>query len=96
VTHSRWNETHTRGDVPHHAWRINRATEPVTEDEPIPGELPQLDQMRWARWVAAEAQQLVEASVVEARRHRITWAEIGEVHGMTRQAAHQRFGHLDR
>lgn len=93
---SRWNEIHTRGDVESHAWAIHRATEPVSEDRPVPGELPQVDQMRWARWVMAEASQLVEASVIEARAHRITWQEIGDVHGMSRQAAYQRFGYLDR
>ena len=95
MSQSRWDQIHTRGDVADHAFLIYQATEPVTEDEPIAGELPQIDQMRWARWVAIQAQLLVEASIIEARSHRITWAEIGEVHGITRQAAQQRFGHLD-
>lgn len=95
MTDSRWNEIHARGDVAHHAWRIFHATEPVTEDLPIPGEPRELDQLRWARWVAAEAQLLVDAAVIEARSARCTWQEIGEIHGITRQAAQKRFGHLD-
>jgi hypothetical protein len=92
---SRWNEIHTRGDVPFHAWRIHWATEPVTEDVPIPGEPRELDQLRWARWIAAEAQQLVEAAVIEARAARCTWGEIGDVDGLSRQAAHKRYSHLE-
>ena len=93
MTASQWDEIHIRGDVAHHAFRIYEATEPVREDEPQ--EAPEVEQLRWARWVAAEAQQLVEASVVEARRMGASWATIGAVHGVTRQAAQQRFGHLE-
>ena len=98
MQHSQWDEMHVRGDVPHHAIRINHATHghlQEREDWPA-GELPQIDQMRWARWVQAEAAQMVEAAVIEAREHRVTWAEIGDVFGMSKQAAQQRYGHLDR
>lgn len=89
---SRWDEIHHQGDVAKHAFRIYEATEPVTEDEPIPGEPVELEQMRWARWVMAEAAQLVEATVIEARAAGIPWSAIGDVHGVTKQAAQQRFG----
>jgi hypothetical protein len=93
-TRSRWDETHTRQDVPTHALRMHAATDgdrPDNGDEP-----PELEQLRWARWVLAEAAQLVECAIIEARQAGATWETIGAIHGVTRQAAQQRWAHLDR
>lgn len=39
-----------------------------------------------------QAQTLLEATVVSARSAGATWAQIGESTGMSRQAAHERWG----
>jgi hypothetical protein len=94
MTRSPWDEVHVRGDVAKHARRIHDATEPVTDEELT--EPPELQQLRWARWVQTEAAQLVEAAVLEAREAGASWATIGATFGTTRQAAQQRFGHVQR
>lgn len=86
MTDSRWDRIHIRSDVTTHSLALHHATQPPASHEPDPVEL-----MRWARWVQAEAAQLVECAVAQARADRVTWATIGEVHGTTRQAAHERF-----
>lgn len=49
---------------------------------------------------AAEALRRDEAAlqqaVVAARAHGATWSQIGEVLGISRQSAHERWGHLQR
>ena len=42
------------------------------------------------------AQALLESSVVAAREAGATWAQVGQATGMTRQAAHERWGHIPR
>jgi len=44
----------------------------------------------------ARAQALLEATVVLAREAGATWAQIGAATGMSRQAAHERWGCLPR
>lgn len=90
-TRSRWDEIHTRREVAEHALRVHEAADPekLTAREPDP-----LERLRWARWLAAEVQQMQEAAIIDARNERRTWDEIGEVYGLSRQAAHNRYGHL--
>lgn len=42
-----------------------------------------------------ELDDLTRAAVIEARRRGEPWARIGPALGITRQAAQQRYGHLD-
>ena len=44
----------------------------------------------------ADAQERLEASVRAARAHGATWAQIGQATGVSRQAAHERWGHIPR
>lgn len=44
----------------------------------------------------AQAQALLEATVVLARGEGATWAQIGEATGVSRQAAHERWGRIPR
>jgi hypothetical protein len=43
-----------------------------------------------------EAQERLERSVVEARAAGATWSQIGDATGMSRQSAHERWGHIPR
>jgi hypothetical protein len=91
---SRWDEVHHRQEVPDHAIRIHGATASDladTGDEP-----PELEQLRWARWVQAEASLMVEAAVKDARDAGASWGTVGPILGTSRQAAWERFRHLDR
>lgn len=53
---------------------------------------------RLAEAVAAQrrAEQAIDGAVHGVREAGGTWAEIGECLGMSRQAAHERWGHLPR
>lgn len=44
----------------------------------------------------ADAHDRLEAAVRDARADGATWAQIGAAAGITRQAAHERWGHLPR
>ena len=87
--YSPWDELHIRGDVPHHAQRIHYATAGELADRG--DEPPELEQLRWARWVQIEAAQLVEAAIIEAKDAGASWDTIGAIFGVTRQAAHERW-----
>jgi hypothetical protein len=91
---TRWDEIHTLRDTTDHAVRIHNATAgdlADTGDEP-----PELEQLRWAKWVRAEAAQLVDAAVVEARAAGASWTTVGAALGITRQSAWERYGALER
>lgn len=54
---------------------------------------PQLLEVVALAWTIHEAARVgLDASVRHARQRGCTWAEIGEVLGVTRQAAYRRFG----
>jgi hypothetical protein len=69
-----------------HAKRIAKAIEALTSAKTPTA---RLDAARRAR-EAAEA--LERASIENARGAGLTWAEIGDVYGLTKQGAQQRFG----
>jgi hypothetical protein len=50
-----------------------------------------LEAVRAARRLREEAEALELEAVIEARRHRATWSEIGAVYGTSKQGAQQRF-----
>lgn len=50
-----------------------------------------LEAIRAARTLREEAEALELATVIEARRQRATWSEIGAVYGTSKQGAQQRF-----
>jgi hypothetical protein len=50
-----------------------------------------LDALAAARQLREAAEDLEIAAVIEARRRRATWTEIGSVYGTSKQAAQQRF-----
>jgi hypothetical protein len=50
-----------------------------------------LDALAAARQLREAAADLEIAAVIEARRQRATWTEIGSVYGTSKQAAQQRF-----
>lgn len=50
-----------------------------------------LEAIRAARILREEAEALELATVIEARRQRATWSEIGAVYGTSKQGAQQRF-----
>lgn len=88
-TVSRWSVIHVRKNVEQHRERIHQATE---HGEPIEAITDPLELLRWARWLVIEAHQLEEAAVIDARRDGVSWSDIGATHGVTRQAAHDRWG----
>lgn len=89
---SRWSEIHIRQSVEKHRQRIHAATE---HGEPIEAITEPLELLKWARWLVTEAAQLEEAAVADARAEGISWTDIGAAFGTTKQAAHQRYGHLE-
>jgi len=50
-----------------------------------------LEAVRAARQLREEAEALELEAVIDARRHRATWSEIGAVYGASKQGAQQRF-----
>ena len=51
-----------------------------------------LDPVALARRIREAAEELEAAKVDEARAGGVSWREIGLLYGMSKQAAHQRFG----
>jgi hypothetical protein len=72
-----------------HAKRIAKALDALADAE---APLARLDAARRAR-EAAEA--LERANIDAARDAGLTWAEIGQVYGLTKQGAQQRFRNGD-
>jgi len=62
----------------------------VSEAVPLAGDI--LDQIGAVRAVEVAADQARRALVAEARAEGRTWEDIGGALGVTRQAAHERFG----
>ena len=50
-----------------------------------------LEAVRAARQLREEAEALELEAVIEARRQRATWSEIGAIYGTSKQGAQQRF-----
>lgn len=50
-----------------------------------------LEAVRASRALREQAEALELAAVIEARRQRTTWSEIGAVYGTSKQGAQQRF-----
>jgi hypothetical protein len=66
-----------------------------TAPRPLPPGRP-LDVLSWvadADAATRQAQRTLAAAVTRARSRGHSWAQIGDRLGITRQAAHQRFGH---
>lgn len=53
---------------------------------------PEVEALREARVAVAEAEKRLTAAVAQARSQGLSWAGVGQVLGMTRQGAQQRFG----
>ena len=56
---------------------------------------PQLVRIEEAQAITGEAEVFLALRVHQARDKGITWSAIGDVLGMTRQAAQQRFGRVE-
>jgi hypothetical protein len=57
----------------------------------IAGASNALEGVRAARQLREEAEALELEAVIQARRHRATWSEIGAIYGRSKQGAQQRF-----
>ena len=90
---TKYRGTHVRSTVDKHRQRIANATDRLELEEV---RTDPLDLLQWARWLVAEASQLEEAAVIEARQAGASWSAIGSVHGMTKQAAWDRWHQLDK
>jgi len=66
-----------------------RAAEPVASDAALREVERSCDELR-------AAQQRLEDAVLAARAAGATWAQVGDATGMSRQAAHERWGHQPR
>jgi hypothetical protein len=56
---------------------------------------PQLVRIEEAQAITVKAEAFLDLRVHQAREIKVTWSAIGDVLGMTRQAAQQRFGRVE-
>lgn len=64
--------------------------------DPSPEEIHDaLDRIAAARKNLVEAKKRDEESIIEARKIGITWTEIAEVHGISRQGLLRKYKHLN-
>lgn len=87
--------TTTAGDLPALAARIAEQARLLGADAAVAGEheaRPALAVVRAASTVAELAGSALRVSVEQARQSGHTWQEIGDLLGVSRQAAFQRFG----